>query len=123
MRKANPRWNRAVDAFRRLPVLRQLATETRMSGPHGAVARGRLLESWPGIPKGNFRVSPRCPTDLAPIARDYATMRTLAVIFVLALVTIAFEVYSDASLVSGDISHIAAPDPATAAIAHGFRLW
>jgi hypothetical protein len=33
-------------------------------------------------------------------------------IFVLALITIAFEVYSDASLVSGDISHIAAPDPA-----------
>jgi hypothetical protein len=48
-------------------------------------------------------------------------MRTLAVIFVLALVTIAFEVYSDASLVSGDISHIAAPDPATAAIAHGLK--
>jgi hypothetical protein len=40
-------------------------------------------------------------------------MRILVTIFVLALITIAFEVYSDASLVSGDISHIAAPDPAS----------
>jgi hypothetical protein len=68
------------------------------------------VESWPGIPKGNFRFSPRCLTDLASIARDYATVRTLAVIFVLALITIAFEVYSDASSVSKDISHMAVPD-------------
>jgi hypothetical protein len=58
---------------------------------------------------------------LASIARDYATMRTLAAIFVLSLITIAFEVYSDASLVSEDISHIAAPDLAIAAIAHGLK--
>ena len=93
----------------------------------GAVtARRQGRASWSpgrGIPKGSFRFLPRCVTDLALITRDYATMRTLAVIFVLALVTIAFEVYSDASLMSGDISHIAAPDPATAAIAHGFRPW
>jgi hypothetical protein len=39
------------------------------------------------------------------------------------LITIAFEVYSDASLVSEDISHIAAPDPATVAIARGLKHW
>ena len=50
-------------------------------------------------------------------------MRTLAAIFVLALITIAFEVYSDASLVSEEISHIAAPDRATVAIAHGLKHW
>ena len=50
-----------------------------------------------------------------------ATMRTLAVIFVLALITIAFEVYSDAALTSAEVSHTAAPDPATAAIAHALR--
>jgi hypothetical protein len=50
-----------------------------------------------------------------------ATMRTLVVIFVLALITIAFEIYSDAALTSAEVSHTAAPDPATAAIAHGFK--
>ena len=50
-----------------------------------------------------------------------ATMRTLAVIFVLALITIAFEIYSDAALTSAEVSHTAAPDPATAAIAHGLK--
>jgi hypothetical protein len=39
---------------------------------------------------------------------------------VLALIAIAFEVYSDASLCA-NISHIAVPDPATAAIAHGLK--
>jgi hypothetical protein len=48
-------------------------------------------------------------------------MRTLAVIFVLALITIAFEIYSDAALTSAEVSHTATPDPATAAIAHGLK--
>jgi hypothetical protein len=48
-------------------------------------------------------------------------MRTLVIIFVLASITIAFEFYSDASLTSSDISHSAAPDPVSAAIAHGFK--
>jgi hypothetical protein len=48
-------------------------------------------------------------------------MRILTAIFVLALITIAFEIYSDASLVSEDLSHIAAPDVAMAAIVHGLK--
>ena len=48
-------------------------------------------------------------------------MRTMAVIFVLALITIALEIYSDASLMSEDISHIAHRDLATAAITHGLN--
>jgi hypothetical protein len=48
-------------------------------------------------------------------------MRTLTVISVLALITIAFEIYSDAALKSAEISRTAAPDPATAAIAHGLK--
>jgi hypothetical protein len=48
-------------------------------------------------------------------------MRTLAVIFVLALITIAGEIYSDTVLASGNVSHAAIPDPATAAIAHGLK--
>jgi hypothetical protein len=47
---------------------------------------------------------------LAAIALDNLTMRTLAVIFVLALITIAFEIYSDAALTSAEVSHTAAPD-------------
>jgi hypothetical protein len=45
-------------------------------------------------------------------------MRTFVGILVLALMTIAFEVYSDARLTSAEIPH-AAPDPASVAIAHG----
>ena len=50
-------------------------------------------------------------------------MRTLAVIFVLALITIAFEIYSDAALTNAETSLtlLPAPDPATAAIAHGLK--
>jgi len=48
-------------------------------------------------------------------------MRTLAVIFVLALITIAFEIYSDAALTSAEVSHTAAPDPATVAVAHALK--
>jgi hypothetical protein len=47
-------------------------------------------------------------------------MRALVVIFVLALLTIAFGVYSEAELMSGGPSH-AGPDPATLAIAHGLK--
>ena len=48
-------------------------------------------------------------------------MRTMAVIFVLALITIAFEIYSDAALTSAEVSHTAAPDPATVAVAHAVK--
>jgi hypothetical protein len=48
-------------------------------------------------------------------------MKTMVVVFALALITIAFEAYSDASLTSADVSHTTAPDPATIAIAHGVQ--
>jgi Flp pilus assembly protein TadG len=47
-------------------------------------------------------------------------MRILFVIFVLALLAIVFEVYSDVSLTSANVSH-AARDVAAAAIAHGVK--
>jgi hypothetical protein len=47
------------------------------------------------------------------------TIRTLVVVFVLALISIAFEVYSDAAMTSAEIRH--GPDPATMAIAHGLK--
>jgi hypothetical protein len=47
-------------------------------------------------------------------------MRTVVVIFVLALITIAFEVYSDAAGLTS-VSHTARPDPVTPAIAHGLK--
>jgi hypothetical protein len=37
------------------------------------------------------------------------------------LLTIAFEIYSDAALTSAEVSHPAVPDPATAAIAHALK--
>jgi hypothetical protein len=48
-------------------------------------------------------------------------MKTVFFVFVLALITIAFEVYSDAVLTSAEISHTAAPDPAIVAIMHGLK--
>jgi hypothetical protein len=51
---------------------------------------------------------------------DNRVMKTVIVIFVLALVTIAFEVYSDAALTSAEVSR-AAPDAATLAIAHAAK--
>jgi hypothetical protein len=48
-------------------------------------------------------------------------MRTMFVILVLALIAITFEIYSDISLTSAEISHISVPDPASAAVAHGLK--
>ena len=48
------------------------------------------------------------------------TMRSLFVVFVLALISIVFEVYSDAVLTSAEIRH-EAPDPVTMAIVHGLK--
>jgi hypothetical protein len=48
-------------------------------------------------------------------------MRAVVVIFILALITIAGKIYSDAALTSAKASHTAAPDPATAAIADGLK--
>jgi hypothetical protein len=48
-------------------------------------------------------------------------MKTMTVIFVLALITIAFEIYSDAALTSADVSHTSARDPVTAAVAHALK--
>jgi len=47
-------------------------------------------------------------------------MRTIVVVAVLALVTIAFGIYSEAVLMNGGASH-AGPDPTTLAIAHGLK--
>jgi hypothetical protein len=38
-------------------------------------------------------------------------MKTMTVIFVLALITIAFEIYSDAALTCADVSHTSSPGP------------
>jgi len=54
------------------------------------------------------------------LASTNQTMRTFVAVFVLALITIAFEVYSDAALMSAEIPH-AAPDPASVAIGHGSK--
>ena len=47
-------------------------------------------------------------------------MRTLFLIFVFALTTIAFEVYSDAVLTSAEVPR-AVPDPVTEAVAHALN--
>jgi hypothetical protein len=48
-------------------------------------------------------------------------MRTIAVIFVLALIAIAAEIYSDTVMTREEAAHTSVPDPATAAIAHGLK--
>ena len=47
-------------------------------------------------------------------------MKTVAVIFLLALIAIAGEIYSDAVLTSGQVLPDA-PDPAAVAVAHGAK--
>jgi hypothetical protein len=53
-------------------------------------------------------------------ARQTGTMRTIFVVVMLALLTIAFEIYSEAALMGGAAPH-AGPDPAALAIAHGLK--
>jgi hypothetical protein len=48
-------------------------------------------------------------------------MKTITVIFVLALITIAFEIYSDAALTSTEVSHTSAPDPVKTVVAHALK--
>ena len=55
--------------------------------------------------------------------REKATMRTVVVIFKLALITIAGEIYSDAVLTRGAIAAHAPPDAVTSAISHGSKRW
>ena len=56
-------------------------------------------------------------TDLATIGRDKTrVVRTIVVIFILALITIAAAIYSDVVLRSGPISGTAAPDSTAVAI-------
>jgi hypothetical protein len=45
-------------------------------------------------------------------------MKTIAVIFILALITIAGEIYSDVVLTSGQVA-AGVSDPAAEAVAHG----
>ena len=84
------------------------------------------ISSWRRVvEKGNatalhFRFLPKSLADLASIARDDPTMRTVAVIFALALITIAFEIYSDVVLTRSEFSR-PAPDPATTAVAHALN--
>jgi hypothetical protein len=49
-------------------------------------------------------------------------MRTVIVIFVLALLTIAGEIYSDAVLTRGQVAHQEAPDAVSTAVAHATAL-
>jgi uncharacterized membrane protein YeiH len=65
--------------------------------------------------------SPTYETVFAVLARNNRTMRTIAIIFVLALTTIAGGIYSDALLTSEQARPAAAPDPATTAIGHAAR--
>jgi hypothetical protein len=65
--------------------------------------------------------SPTCQTGFASLARHDRTMRTIVVIFVLALITIAGGIYSDAVLTGDQVRPAAAPDPATVAVAHAAR--
>lgn len=50
-----------------------------------------------------------------------AAMRTMFVILLLALTAITFEIYSDVSLTSVELSHTDTPDAATVAVAHGLK--
>jgi len=58
-----------------------------------------------------------CPQSSATVA----TMRTMVVIFALALTAIAFEIYSHSALTSAEVSHTARPDLVTAAVAHALK--
>jgi hypothetical protein len=50
-------------------------------------------------------------------------MKTMFIILLFALITIAGEIYSDAVLTSGAAAAHAPADAVTSAIAHGFKRW
>jgi hypothetical protein len=90
---------------------------------HAALKRGlscSALISGPVVFRGMLHASPEARF-LPHLRATNATMRTMAVIFVLALITVAFEIYSDAALTSAEVSHTFAPDPVTAAVAHALK--
>jgi hypothetical protein len=91
-----------------------------MAGPAAPDQKTHHLRSLAGICRLKIPFSPRCQAAFAVLART-ETMRTTAVIFVLALITIAGGIYSDAVLTSEQARSAAAPDPATTAIAHAAR--
>jgi hypothetical protein len=69
--------------------------------------------------KRNYCFAPKCSADFAAFERQITSMKIMYAILVLAMIAITFEIYSDASLTSAEISHTSVPDPASAAIAHG----
>jgi hypothetical protein len=69
-----------------------------------------------GLPRVVAGLSPIWPHSRAIVS----TMRTIWVIFVLALITIAGEIYSDAIMTSSLIAP-AAPDPVTVAVGHAAK--
>jgi hypothetical protein len=58
---------------------------------------------------------------LAAFTPDNPAMKTLIVIFVLALVTIGGEIYSDFVLTAGQVAPAAGPDPAAVAVGHAAK--
>jgi hypothetical protein len=89
-----------------------------LDGPgHAALKRGLFggysAQSIVGARRGSWIL----PQSRATVA----TMRTMTVIFVLALIAVAFEIYSDAALTSSEVSHTSRPDPVTTAVGHALR--
>jgi hypothetical protein len=84
--------------------------------PRGVLSRRVLHVSATKLPFFRWLlwlIQPHC-------AAITGTMRTLVIVFMLALISIGFEIYSDAALTSAHISH-AAPDPVSTAIGHGLK--
>jgi hypothetical protein len=88
-----------------------------LSGFISRAGRGRAAF----LANAHRRVCPSHSAGIPPYSGPtHGTMRTIIVVFVLALVTIAFGIYSEAVLMSGGAPH-AHPDPATLAVAHALK--
>jgi hypothetical protein len=89
---------------------------------YAATSHRRLAETWvfPTQAAINLSAFRRDVRPIWPQLRAMnAAMKTVFVIFVLALLTIAGEIYSDAVMTSGQVANVAVPDPVTIAVAHG----
>jgi hypothetical protein len=95
--------------------------EVVFRGPRNNLQRIHALPLFPRRPFGCVNVSESMAPGISPYSgATNGAMRTIVVVAVLALVTIAFGIYSEAVLMSGGASH-AGPDPTTLAIAHGLK--
>ena len=112
----------------RFPILAIYALRIRFPSAGASTAfRPKTTTAVPGVFGGTvgwrakFPFSPKCLTDLAPIARDKRDHENLGRHFRPSADHHRLRDLFGCALTSAEVSHTSVPDPATAAIAHALK--